>query len=73
MKLLVILVTTRPRTCYVIRVENVVATSTANTSPALRNKKGTTFQWFPKEVPAGIEPAIEVLQTFALPLGYGTI
>ncbi|MCD7834018.1 MAG: hypothetical protein LUH00_08530 [Lachnospiraceae bacterium] len=31
----------------------------------LRIKKGTTFQWFPKEVPAGIEPAIEVLQTFA--------
>ena len=25
------------------------------------------------EVPPGFEPGIEVLQTFALPLGYGTI
>ena len=26
-----------------------------------------------EEVPPGFEPGIEVLQTFALPLGYGTI
>ena len=26
-----------------------------------------------QEVPPGFEPGIEVLQTFALPLGYGTI
>jgi hypothetical protein len=25
-----------------------------------------------REVPPGFEPGIEVLQTFALPLGYGT-
>ena len=25
------------------------------------------------EVPPGIEPGIEVLQTFALPLGHGTV
>ena len=28
--------------------------------------------WFLVEVPPGFEPGIEVLQTFALPLGYGT-
>ena len=28
---------------------------------------------FLTEVPPGFEPGIEVLQTFALPLGYGTI
>lgn len=27
----------------------------------------------PKEATTGIEPVIEVLQTFALPLGYGAI
>ena len=30
------------------------------------------MKWF-KEATAGIEPAIEVLQTFALPLGYVAI
>ena len=29
--------------------------------------------WTLLEVPPGFEPGIEVLQTFALPLGYGTI
>ena len=29
--------------------------------------------WTLVEVPPGFEPGIEVLQTFALPLGYGTI
>ena len=29
--------------------------------------------WFLVEVPPGFEPGIEVLQTFALPLGYGTM
>ena len=28
--------------------------------------------WTLVEVPPGFEPGIEVLQTFALPLGYGT-
>lgn len=29
--------------------------------------------WFLVEVPPGFEPGIEVLQTFALPLGYGAV
>ena len=31
------------------------------------------ISWAFQEVPPGFEPGIEVLQTFALPLGYGTI
>ena len=33
----------------------------------------TLISWAFQEVPPGFEPGIEVLQTFALPLGYGTI
>ena len=33
-------------------------------------KKGTIFRWSLVEATAGIEPAIRVLQTHALPLGY---
>ena len=37
------------------------------------NKKSRINSWILVEVPPGFEPGIEVLQTFALPLGYGTI
>ena len=36
------------------------------------NKKSRINSWILVEVPPGFEPGIEVLQTFALPLGYGT-
>ena len=36
-------------------------------------KKPELYALILLEVPPGFEPGIEVLQTFALPLGYGTI
>ena len=38
----------------------------------LLHKKSRINSWILVEVPPGFEPGIEVLQTFALPLGYGT-
>ena len=41
---------------------------------ATNNKAQSFLDWaLLLEVPPGIEPGIEVLQTFALPLGHGTI
>ena len=37
------------------------------------NKKRNHISVIPKEATTGIEPVIEVLQTFALPLGYVAI
>ena len=40
----------------------------------LQQESPVLLDWaFLLEVPPGIEPGIEVLQTFALPLGHGTI
>ncbi len=41
--------------------------------PALKQNKKDHITMIPHQASAGIEPAIEVLQTFALPLGHDAI